>query len=126
MPEKLKLLLVDDHDYFRQSLAAFLKELPELEVLGEARNGIEAEEMAMTLSPDLVLMDFKMPERNGLKTAKLIKNRRPSIKVILFSLFSNEVNTVQEMEAIDLFIPKQRLFEEVVEAIYGLFHRLGD
>jgi DNA-binding NarL/FixJ family response regulator len=122
MTKKIKILVVDDHASFRQSLIAFLGEIPELEIIGEAKDGIEAGEMALALLPDIVLMDFKMPGRNGVEAARLIKSQYPSIKVILFSLYDNEVNKGCEPGAVDLFIPKQRLFEEVMDAIRGLLN----
>ena len=60
----IKVLVVDDHDLFRRGLMEVLEDEPDMDVIGEARNGEEAVEMAGTLNPDLVFMDLKMPSPN--------------------------------------------------------------
>ena len=114
--ERIRILVVDDHIYFRESLAAFMNEQPLFEVVGEAKDGDEAEKMALALSPDIVVMDIKMPKKSGIDAAMQIRKQRPAIKIILFAMYGYEVNE-NIYDVADQFIPKQRIFEEVLQAI---------
>jgi NarL family two-component system response regulator LiaR len=83
----LRVLVVDDSPVFRESLADFLKQRPEIHLVGTAASGSEAVKLVETLSPDLVVMDLIMPGMNGLETTRLIK-ATPACppKVILVTL----------------------------------------
>jgi len=115
--KKLSVLVVDDHGYFRESLVAFLKEIPIVEVVGEAKDGVEGTETALAFSPDLVVMDIRMPRRNGIEASRIIKAKRPATKIILYSMYEPAVGETEGKETADRFIPKERLFEDLVEAI---------
>ena len=83
---KLRILLVDDHEAFRQRVCKLLRNTPGLELVGEAGNGEEAVRLAGELKPDIVIMDVVMPRLNGLEATRLIKHEFPSIKMIALSL----------------------------------------
>jgi DNA-binding NarL/FixJ family response regulator len=89
MGENMKLLLVDDHALFRQSLRMLL-ETSGYAVAGMAADGREALEMARALRPDLILMDIEMPICNGLVATRLIKAELPEIKVVMLTVSSND------------------------------------
>jgi DNA-binding NarL/FixJ family response regulator len=78
----IRILLVDDHSVVRQGLRMFLALDPELEVVGEARNGIEAVRLARQLQPDVVLMDLLMPEMDGIAATTAIRQELPQVEVI--------------------------------------------
>ncbi|RLB29403.1 MAG: hypothetical protein DRH11_16055 [Deltaproteobacteria bacterium] len=118
--EKQKIIVVDDHDYSRQSLVAFLREVPGIDVLGEASDGIEAVKTAERLSPDVVVMDIRMPGQSGIEAARKIRQKVPSTKVILYSMYGGEFYTRQDLSIADRFIPKERLFEEILGALSEL------
>ena len=115
--KKLRVLIADDHQPFRESLSAFLKEVPCITIVGEAENGIEACEMAIALCPDILVSDIKMPGRNGIEAARLLKSQMPEIKVILFSMVEGDEFFNGDLNVADRFIPKQRLFEELIGVI---------
>ncbi|RPI24613.1 MAG: DNA-binding response regulator [Acidobacteria bacterium] len=112
----LSIVVVDDHRGFRQSLVSFLRQVPEFQILGEAADGQEAEELVLKLSPDVVIMDVKMPRRNGIEAATRIKNQARSVRVILYSMDEPGSYDWSEVE-VDGFIPKQRLFQEILPAL---------
>ncbi len=80
----MKILIADDHALFRDSLRSLL-EAHDLEVIGEARNGREAVELARKLKPDVVLMDLSMPEMDGIAATKLISADQPEVKVVVLT-----------------------------------------
>ena len=90
----IRVLVVDDHDLFRRGLMEVLDEEPDMEVVGEARNGQEAIEQVDRLSPDIVFMDLNMPVRNGIETTAYLTQKWPDLKVLVL--------TVSE-EAADLY-----------------------
>ncbi len=87
----IDVLLVDDHSVVRQGLRMFLELDPELEVVGEARDGAEAVRRARQLQPDVVLMDLLMPEMDGIEATTMIRREMPDIEVIaLTSVLEDE------------------------------------
>lgn len=87
----IRILLVDDHSVVRQGLRMFLGLDPELEVVGEAQNGVEAVRQARQLRPDVVLMDILMPQMDGLQATTVIRRELPDTEVIaLTSVLENE------------------------------------
>jgi DNA-binding NarL/FixJ family response regulator len=80
----MNILIADDHALFRDSLRSLL-EAHGLNVIGEARNGREAVELARRLKPDIVLMDLSMPELDGLSATRLISADQPEVKVVILT-----------------------------------------
>jgi DNA-binding NarL/FixJ family response regulator len=85
-----RLLIVDDHDLIRESTQVMLDGETDLEVVGEAVNGRHALELCRQLRPDLVLMDVRMPEMDGLTATREIKKEMPAISVLLVSAYESE------------------------------------
>jgi DNA-binding NarL/FixJ family response regulator len=83
------ILIADDSAGVRRALRHLLEENGEWEVCAEAVNGLDAIEKEAELHPDLVVLDFSMPVMNGLETAKALKRTRPSLPVILFTIFKD-------------------------------------
>jgi signal transduction histidine kinase len=93
--ERIRVLVVDDNDGFRESLV-FLLSGEDLEVIGQARSGSEAIEMVRQLSPDVVLMDVRMPEMDGIETTRRLKASRPALGVVALSSME-EQRAVRDM-----------------------------
>src|SRR3954452_12273060 len=82
-PEPRRILVVDAHPLFREALSAMLNEVPDLEVVGDARNNREALEACRRSRPALVLMDIQMPIVDGLELIQAIKREFPSTRVLI-------------------------------------------
>ena len=89
--KKTKILIADDHSLMRMGLKAMLSVQPDMSVVGEAGDGISAISIAEELSPDVVIMDLKMPVLNGSEATKRILVRHPQIKVIILTSFGDDV-----------------------------------
>jgi DNA-binding NarL/FixJ family response regulator len=85
-----RLLIVDDHDLVRESTRFMLELEADFEVVGEAVNGRHALELCRQLRPDLVLMDVRMPEMDGLTATLAIKEEMPAISVLMVSAYESK------------------------------------
>jgi DNA-binding NarL/FixJ family response regulator len=85
-----RLLIADDHDLIRESTRYMLEGEKDLEVVGEAVNGRHALELCRQLRPDLVLMDARMPEMDGLSATRVIKEEIPAIGVLVVTAYESE------------------------------------
>jgi len=86
----VRVLLVDDQTLFRSGLARLLSVQPGLEVVGEAGNGADAVRLVEELEPDVVLMDIRMPEVDGIEATRLITRARPSTRVLILTTFHTD------------------------------------
>lgn len=94
----MRVLLVDDHALFLQSLKVLLS-AKGYEVVGTASNGMEALEQARRLSPELILMDIEMPECNGLTATRLIKAEMPQIKIVMLTVSASDENLFEAVKS---------------------------
>jgi two-component system NarL family response regulator len=94
----VKLLLVDDHSLFLQSLKVLLSARG-YEVVGTASNGIEALKQARLLRPDLILMDIEMPDCDGLAATRLIKAEMPQIKIVMLTISTSDENLFEAIKS---------------------------
>jgi len=86
----ISVLVVDDHPIVRRGLIAEINLNQEMRVVGEARNGLEAIEMADHLNPNVILMDIVMPELDGISATKAILAKHPAIKILILTSFTDE------------------------------------
>ncbi len=97
--KKIRILIVDDHQLFREGLANLLSESEMIDIIGQGENGKVAVEMAEKLSPDIIIMDIGMPIINGIEATKIIKSSMPEIKVIALSMHSEKTYVREMLEA---------------------------
>lgn len=91
MTQKIKVILVDDHEMVRLGLKSFLNLQPDVEVVGEAGNGLDGINLALELKPDVVIMDLVMPEMSGVEaTLKLLEEWKEAKILVLTSYLDNE------------------------------------
>ena len=94
-----RLLVADDHDLIRGALRAMLADEPDLEVVGEATNGREALDLCRRMDPDLVLMDVRMPETDGLEATRAIREERPGTIVLVVTAFEDPDHLLEAIKA---------------------------
>lgn len=112
----MQILVVDDQKRTRQSLRLLLNTLPLVAEIREAENGKEALERIEEKTPDLVVMDSRMPEMDGVQATRVIKQNRPQIKVILLSMYPDYREPGLQAGA-DAFVSKGQPPEVLLEKI---------
>ncbi|MFC0628490.1 response regulator [Kribbella deserti] len=97
--DTIRLLVVDDQELMRDGLTAILERQPGLDVVGTAADGAEALRQVEALSPDVVLMDIRMPVLDGIQATAEIARIRPSVKVLILSTFDDDEYVLQALQA---------------------------
>jgi DNA-binding NarL/FixJ family response regulator len=121
MQSPVRVLLVDDVAAFRSVARAYLSEISEVELIGEASGGDEALEQMVRLQPDLILMDIHMARGNGLATTRQIRTLEDAPRVVLFSLQSDDAMRRAAFAAgADDFFSKSEFVQGVVTALSRL------
>ena len=97
-PKKIRILLADDHLIVRMGLATIIAREPDMEVVGEAEDGVEAVRLTDALAPDVIVMDVLMPNVDGSEATRQILSRHPTAKILLLTTFSKaaEIRTALE------------------------------
>lgn len=88
--ESLRVLLVDDHVLFRKGIASLLSNREDMQVVGEAGDGVEAVKIARETLPDIILMDVNMPRRGGLETVQIIKREMPHVQIVMLTVSDDD------------------------------------
>lgn len=99
MTDRLRVLIADDHPVFRSGLRALLTAEDGFEVAGEAGNGEEAVRLALELQPDLVVMDLRMPDMDGVAATRQIVHESPHIGVLVLTMFDDDDSVFAAMRA---------------------------
>jgi NarL family two-component system response regulator LiaR len=88
--ETIRVLVVDDHAIIRKGIRAVLDLVPDIDLVGEAENGIQAVKLEAELKPDVILMDLMMPEMDGIACIKQIKAQQPKARILVLTNFAGE------------------------------------
>ena len=120
----VRLVIADDHYLVRNGLRGMMDREPDLEVVGEAENGLEALKLCQKLAPDLVLMDVRMPEMNGLEATRAIKEVLPTTTVLVVTTHEDpeylfEALRVGASGYVLKDAPKRRLLDAIRRAVNG-------
>jgi two-component system, NarL family, response regulator DegU len=97
--EKINIVLADDHVLVRKGIRAMLESDSDIHVVGEADNGAEALETAKRLNPDILVLDIRMPEMNGLEAAAKLSSYSPDTKAVILSMHDSEEYVLQALNA---------------------------
>jgi DNA-binding NarL/FixJ family response regulator len=124
IPQKYRVLIADDHRMFAEALQAILATDQRLEVAGHAGDGGEAVRLALTLRPDVILMDIAMPIMDGLQATKQIRKQWPTACVLMLtgSNSRTDVDRAREAGAAG-YVTKERIAAELIDAILEIAAR---
>lgn len=116
--ENIRLLIADDHPVVRAGLEGMLSRQPDFEVVGEAANGREAVESVRLLRPDVVLMDLRMPEMEGVAAIEKIQSHHPETRVLVLTTYDSDADILRAVEAgATGYLLKDSPREELYEAV---------
>ncbi len=99
MSEPIRILVVDDHHIVRQGLVALLTTAPDVRVVGEASDGLEAIDMFLRHRPDIVLMDLRLPKMGGVDAIAQIRQHNPQARVIVLTTFDGDEDIYRALQA---------------------------
>lgn len=117
-PSRIRVLLVDDHGVVRRGLRGYLELLDDIEVVGEAENGLRGVELAAELVPDVILMDIVMPQLDGIGAIGRIKAAQPGVQIVALTSFIEEEKVLAALESgASGFILKDADADDVAAAI---------
>lgn len=121
MERKIKLALADDHVLFRQGLVALLSEYEELQVVADFPNGLELVRYLKDNPVDVVIVDYEMPEMDGLEATRQIREKYPDIKIISLTMHNSEALILQLLDkGTNGFLLKDFDAEKLIDAIYAV------
>jgi DNA-binding NarL/FixJ family response regulator len=116
--KKLRIILADDHTILRQGLNALIDSQPDMEVVAEAANGVEAIEKAKQQMPDVVIMDIGMPEMDGAQATEFLKRELPQIKILALTVQEDTGYLSQMLKAgASGYVLKRAAADELINAI---------
>ncbi len=96
---RIRVLLADDHSIMREGLESMLKDSEEFEVVGSARDGVEAVKAASELSPDVIVMDVMMPKKDGVEACREIMESAPGVRVVMLTASTEEDAVIEAVAA---------------------------
>lgn len=118
---KIKVIVADDHQLFREGLINLLKADTDIEVIDEAENGQEAMEKVFDLTPDVLLTDIGMPVMNGIEATTEIKTKMPEMKVVAVSMHSDKQYVKGMLEAgADGYLLKNCTHRQLTDAVHAV------
>ena len=97
--QRIRILIADDHLFYREGVRSLLKDVPDLEVVGEAVDGADVIDQAIALQPDVILMDIKMPKLNGIEATRRIRESQPEICILIVTMFDDDDSVFATMRA---------------------------
>ncbi|MDW8308037.1 MAG: response regulator transcription factor [Verrucomicrobiales bacterium] len=115
---RIRVLIADDHALVREGLRALLDAQPDLEVVGEAQDGVSAVTQSLHLKPDVVVMDLAMPGRSGIKAIEDLRQASPATRVVVLTMHDDEAYVrLARLAGAQGFVLKRSLATELIRAI---------
>ena len=117
----MKVFIADDSKVMRERLIEMLSELPEIEIIGQAQDGLEATNLIEKLNPDVAILDIRMPRGSGIDVLEKIKKNNPALIVIMLTNYPYPQYRKKCMKAgAEYFFEKSTEFEKVMEVLETL------
>jgi DNA-binding NarL/FixJ family response regulator len=117
----IKIIIVDDHKIFRDTLKRSLESISDFQIISEAEDGLQVLERLANLSPDIIIMDISMKNMNGLESAEQIISRYPEIKILILSMLFDESFIKQALKiGVSGYLLKEDSFDELISAINAI------
>jgi len=121
---KIKVLIADDHEVVREGIKQLLSKQPDIEVVGEARDGKEAIEKARLLHPNVVLLDISMPGFSGLEAVTLIRALKPAPEIVILTIYSKDSYVRQLLSAgVKGYVLKASPTLDIIKAIRAAYNK---
>lgn len=119
MKKQIKIMIVDDHEVYREGLKTALNNVKDFVVVAEASNGMEFLETVDQINPDIILMDIKMPHVSGLEATRVAMENNPGLRIITLSMY-NETEFISQMKELGAksYILKGADKNDLVNTIY--------
>lgn len=122
MNATIRVVIADDHEIFRDGLALMLSKQKNIQLVGQAENGRQLVDMVLTLQPDIILTDIKMPLMDGVEASRFIIQKIPDAKIIALSMFDEENLVVDMLEAgAKGYLLKNADKQEILEALATVY-----
>jgi DNA-binding NarL/FixJ family response regulator len=120
--DKINVLIADDHRLFRDGLMKILEGCNDIQVIGEASDGLEALKKTEQLHPHVILLDLSMPKLSGLEVARRLKKEHPSVKIVILTMHEEEEYTLKMIRVgVSGYMLKDSAAREVIDAIRNAF-----
>ena len=117
----MRIVIADDHGLVRSGLRVLLERQEELEVIGEASDGIEARDLVISERPDIAILDVKMPRLTGLQATREIREAAPEVSVLILSMHEDERYLFEALKAgASGYVLKSQADEDLLEAIAAI------
>lgn len=124
--DTFRILIADDHFLIRQGLRSMLEEKDTLQVVGEAKDGMELLFQLDQLNPDLVILDISMPNLQGIETARLVKMRHPEMNILILTMHQEKEYVVAAVSAgVEGYLLKEDAPQDLLLAIEKIRHGKG-
>jgi two-component system response regulator NreC len=121
--DKIRLMLVDDHEIVRTGLRMLLEHQPDMEIVGEASTGSEVLEMAALAKPDVIVMDITLPDISGIEATRRIKQSQPGAAVVALTIHEDEQYFFEMLQAgASGYVPKRAASEDLINAIRAAYN----
>ncbi|MFQ6026343.1 MAG: response regulator [Dehalococcoidia bacterium] len=121
MAESMRVLIADDHPVVMEGLRGLMDTEPDIELIGEAHDGLEAVQLAQSLQPDVILLDLMMPRKDGISAIKEIKENDPDARILVLTSFADDDRVFSAVKAGALgYLLKDTGPEELVNSLWGV------
>jgi NarL family two-component system response regulator LiaR len=119
--EPIRIIIVDDHVIVRKGIRAYLAEVEGIEVVGDAGSGLEAIQLVACLHPDVILLDLKMPEMDGVQISQQISSQYEDVRILIMTSFTTEEKLLSALQAgAHGYLLKDSAPEELIEKIFQI------